>query len=75
MHLENLTYLNEVIAAYNSEFENKENDKTEILYTDAKLKKGLAIKNAIVKSIEKIDESGFPRSVGSFCQFFVIIVL
>lgn len=53
---ENLTYLNEVISAYNSEFENKENDKTKILYTDAKLKKGLAIKNAIVKSIEKIDE-------------------
>ena len=53
---ENLTYLNEVIAAYNSEFEDKENDKSEILYTDTKIKKGLAIKNAIVKSIEKIDE-------------------
>ena len=49
---ENLTYLNEVIAAYNSEFEAKKDS----LYTNDKAKKSLAIKNAIVKSIEKIDE-------------------
>lgn len=53
---ESLVYLNKVISSYESNFEAKELDKKEALYTDGKVKKGLAIKNAIEKTIAKIDD-------------------
>lgn len=53
---ENLVYLNKVISSYESNFEAKEADKKEALYTDGKAKKGLVIKTAIEKIIVKIDE-------------------